>query len=92
MNEAGGWPEAFMRKEVHGQLRTTCSCASTWCKGTSSPRSTGRAKARVGGNVLKVVLGTTATRPSTMQENWCHEGNGFIFGMGGWFDNLKKSS
>ena len=49
MSEAGGvagecsqaFKEAFKRGDVGGQLCTTCTCASTWCKCTSSPLSTG---------------------------------------------------
>ena len=33
--------EAFKRGDVGGQLCTTCTCASTGCKCTSSPPPTG---------------------------------------------------
>ena len=80
-------------KGVCWQLRITCTWASTWCKCTSSPMSTGMwigpgsprrhqiqvdlegcARARVGKNVLKVVLRTIAMRPSLCRRNWCPEG------------------
>ena len=49
MSEAGGvagecsqaFKEAFKRGDVGGQLCTTCTCASTGCKCTSSPPPTG---------------------------------------------------